>query len=83
MEDVRKLRRLVRLTQHELARESRISRVRISLLENGHVAARPGEQDVLLQALLTAAKRRQDHIRRLAETSIVPTPAKKPPLGVL
>jgi predicted transcriptional regulator len=74
MEDVRKLRRLVRVTQHELAREARISRVRISLLENEHVEARPREQDVLLQALFAIAKRREAHIRHLAETSTALVP---------
>lgn len=67
MENIRKLRRLVRLTQHELAREAQISRVRISLLENGHVEARPGEQAVLMKAALAVAKRREILARRLLE----------------
>jgi len=68
LRNLKRLRQMSGLVQHELASETRIDRARISEIENLHVEPRPSELMALMKAIRAAHRRQVQEFERLART---------------
>ena len=66
MIDIRQLRKAARLTQIELAQQTGISRVRLSLAECDYVKLSHKELDLIQKVIAREPRRRQARIRAIA-----------------
>lgn len=62
--DVQNMRKLARLNQYELARESGIERARLSLFENGHVKLSAVQLAAIERVLRKTLKQHADELRQ-------------------
>jgi len=70
--DVRKLRKTARLTQIELAQQTRISRVRLSFAECGYLKLTQKELTLIQKVIARELGRRAARIRAAVETAPKP-----------
>jgi predicted transcriptional regulator len=70
MKDLRKRRILASLTQHQLARQARVDRSKISLVETGQVILTDEEARRVLRVLSRSLRKRAGVIQRVLCTGV-------------
>jgi predicted transcriptional regulator len=74
---IRKLRRMLGVTQYELAKRSGVGRTRLCLFERGHVALSASEQAAIEKALISVSEKRISALRgAFAKTPVGTEPAR-------